>query len=183
MAYRNGTYIAFHADGQINPTASDIRYYRTIKMWHKNDSIDFNFINSHEKSSAVRDTSQASTIKRSLRERLANSKNFLLIIGSTTRNDTDFVPYEIEYAADTCELPFILVYTRWNGILRPSIHKGEWPIALARRIEAKTINAIHLPFKRGLIDYAIGKYDLKTQPDGQMVHYTKAFQQKHGVIF
>ncbi|WP_288456851.1 TIR domain-containing protein [uncultured Sphingomonas sp.] len=183
MAYRNGTYIAFHADGQKNPTASDIKYYRTIKMWHENDGINFNFVNSHEKVAAVRDTSQAATIKRSLRERLDNSKNFLLIIGQTTKNDTDFVPYEIQYAADTCELPFILVYTRWKGILQPSIHKDEWPTALARRLEAGTINAIHLPFKRGLIDDAIGRYNLKTQPDGQMVHYTKAFQEQHGVVF
>jgi len=27
MAYHNGTYVAFHAGGTTDPTASDIKYY------------------------------------------------------------------------------------------------------------------------------------------------------------
>lgn len=183
MAYRNGTYIAFHAEGKTDPTASDIKYYRMMKAWHEHDGVEFKFVNSHDKVDAVRDTSKRATIMQSLRERLDNSKNIVLIIGKTTKNDTDFVPYEIEYAADHCRIPFIIVYTKWQGILQPSIHKNEWPEALSRRLAARTINAIHLPFKRGLIDDAIGRYDLNSQPNGQMAHYTQAFQEKHGVSF
>ena len=50
MAYRNGTYIAFHAGGTDDPTASDMKYYRMLMAWHEHDKIDFRFINSHEKS-------------------------------------------------------------------------------------------------------------------------------------
>lgn len=183
MAYRNGTYIAFHAEGNTNPTASDIRYYRMLKAWHEHDGVEFKFVNSHDKVDAVRDTSKRETVMRSLRARLDNSKNIILIIGKTTKYDTDYVPYEIKYAADTCNLPFILVYTRWQGILQPHIHKDEWPDELARRLTARTINAIHLPFKRGLIDDAISRFNINSQPEGQMIHYTKAFQEKHGVVF
>lgn len=39
MAYRNGTYIAFHAEGKTDPTASDIKYYRMLKAWHEHDGV------------------------------------------------------------------------------------------------------------------------------------------------
>jgi hypothetical protein len=92
MAYRNGTYIAFHAEGSTDPTASDIKYYRMMMAWHANDRSNFTFYNSHDKVVAVRDTSQDATIKRSLRVRLDNSKNMVLIVGQRTKFDTDFVP-------------------------------------------------------------------------------------------
>jgi antiphage defense system Thoeris ThsB-like protein len=57
MSYRSGTYIAFHAGGTTDPTASDIKYYRLLKAWHENDDIEFRFVNSHEKVAGVRDTS------------------------------------------------------------------------------------------------------------------------------
>lgn len=46
MAYRNGTYIAFHANGQTDPTASDIKYYNLIKAWTEREDDDFSLINS-----------------------------------------------------------------------------------------------------------------------------------------
>ncbi len=72
MAYRNGTYIAFHAEGKTDPTASDIKYYRMIKAWHAHDAVEFKFINSHDKVEAVKDSSSKAIIMRSLRERLDN---------------------------------------------------------------------------------------------------------------
>jgi len=57
MTYRNGTYIAFHANSTTDPTASDIRYYNLIKAWSERSDDDFSFINSHEKTAAVRDSS------------------------------------------------------------------------------------------------------------------------------
>jgi hypothetical protein len=183
MAYRNGTYIAFHAEGKSDPTASDIRYYRILKAWHENDDIDFKFVNSHEKVAAVRDTSSKETIMRSLRERLKNSKNMILIIGKTTKNDTDFVPYEIAYAIDSCEIPIIAVYTGYSSILHPDSHRHEWPTALAARIENKTARVLHIPFKQAVIDAAIRRYNHSNLPKGPLSYYTKEYQQKLGVAF
>ncbi len=181
MAYRNGTYIAFHAEGSADPTGSDIRYYRMLKAWHENDNIDFKFVNSHEKVVAVRDTSQSATIKRSLRARLDNSKNMILLIGPRTRLDTDFVPYEIAYAVDTCEIPLIVTYTQYAAILLPDSHAREWPAALASRIRAGTVEAIHIPFRRSAIDDAIHRFDFKTPPGGSLVHYTKDGHRRLGI--
>jgi hypothetical protein len=120
MAYRNGTYIAFHAAGSTDPTASDIRYYRMLKAWHEHDDIEFRFVNSHEKTSGVRDTSMKETLRRSLRERLNNSKNMVLIVGPTTRMDVDWVPFEIAHAVDVCKIPIIAAYTGYEKITMPS---------------------------------------------------------------
>lgn len=183
MTYRNGTYIAFHAEGKTDPTASDIRYYRMLKAWHENDDIEFKFTNSHDKVSAVRNSSSAQTIKRSLREGLDNSKNMILIIGDTTKNDTDFVPYEIEYAVDTCGIPIICVYTGYSSILNPSSHRTEWPPALTKRIDSKTVHAIHIPFKQKVIDTAIRQFNLGNLPSGPLSYYSKAGQESLGVVF
>lgn len=100
MAYRNGTYVDFHANGTNIPGKSDMTYYNLMRAWSARPDDDFTLVNSHEKAAAVRDTSAAATLRRSLHERLANSKNMVLIIGETTRTDTDWVPFEIEQAVD-----------------------------------------------------------------------------------
>jgi hypothetical protein len=183
MAYRNGTYIAFHAEGKTDPTASDIRYYRMLKAWHANDDIEFKFVNSHDKVSAVRDTSNKETIMRSLRNRLDNSKSMVLIIGKTTKNDTDFVPYEIAYAVDTCKIPLIAVYTNYQSILNPKSHRNEWPAALTKRIDDKTARVIHIPFNRSVIDCAIRQFSFSNLPKSALGYYSKEYQAKLGVPF
>src|SRR6266478_327669 len=110
MAYRSGTYVAFHAAGTSQPGKSDMDYYNLLKAWTARTDDDFTMINSHDKASAVRDTSKRQTLRDSLLERLRNSKNLVLIIGKTTRLDTDWVPFEIASAIDTYEIPIIAAY-------------------------------------------------------------------------
>jgi hypothetical protein len=74
MAYRNGTYVAFHANGTNIPGQSDMKYYQLMRAWSAHPDDDFTLVNSHEKAAAVRDTSTAATLRRSLHARLANSK-------------------------------------------------------------------------------------------------------------
>lgn len=57
MANRTGTYIAFDGLGKTDPTESDFKYYATIQAWSASKHIDFKFVNSHDKTAAVRDTS------------------------------------------------------------------------------------------------------------------------------
>ena len=166
MAYRNGTYIAFHAEGSINPTASDIKYYRMMMAWRARDGSAFPFYNSHDKVPAVRNTSQAETIKRSLRARLDNSKNLVLIIGERTRFDVDFVPYEIAYAVDRCAIPIIATYPRQGIIRAPNAFRNKWPEALKSRIDSSKANVIHIPFHRKTIENAIGQFSHNNPPVG-----------------
>ena len=53
MAYRNGTYVAFHADGNNIPGKTDIDYYNLMKAWAGKGDDDFTMINSHDKAYTV----------------------------------------------------------------------------------------------------------------------------------
>ena len=181
MAYRNGTYIAFHAAGTTDPTASDIRYYRLLKAWHEHDDIDFTFINSHDKAASVRDSSKKATLMESLRQRLNNSKNMVLILGQTTKYDTDWVPFEIEHAVDRCRIPLIVTYTDYSSICDPAALSMLWPTALSGRIAAQTVKAVHVPFKQQILDDAIRRFNLTSLPDGSLVHYTREGHRRFGV--
>jgi len=87
--YRTGTYVAFHANAQKEPTESDIKYYNLLKAWHVRKDNDFSFTDSHEKTGAIQGYSQRETIERHLKARLLRSKNMILVIGQTTKEDTD----------------------------------------------------------------------------------------------
>jgi MTH538 TIR-like domain (DUF1863) len=168
MAYRSGTYIAFHADGNNIPGGrSDIDYYNLLCAWDANKNHDFKIVNSHEKASAVRDNSKKSTLRASLLERLRNSRNMVLIVGKTTRLDTDWVPFEIEKAVDEYKIPIIVAYTVFTDAIRdPGALSGHWPAALKTRIENGTANAIHVPFKQAPLYAAIDQFSHENPPKG-----------------
>ena len=88
MAYRNKTYIAFDGD-------NDMHYYRLMTAWQANDGFSLDFQNAHDLNTA-RDSSQEETIKRQLRERFANSKLLVVLIGANTKYLTKFVKWELE---------------------------------------------------------------------------------------
>lgn len=167
MAYRNGTYIAFHANGTTDPTASDIKYYNLLKAWTQLDDDGFSFINSHEKTAAVRDSSLRETLRTRLVARLRNSKHLLLIVGETTREDTDWVPFEIRYAIDECSIPVIAAYTVYdNPIYNPSALSAYWPGALKSRIDNGSAGVIHVPFRKEPIRDAISQFSHTVFPKG-----------------
>ncbi len=163
MAYRNGTYAAFHAQGTSDPTKSDIKYFNLMKAW--NASVNFNFINSHDKVASVRDSSKRETLRTSLVTRLRNSKNLVLLTSSTTKNDTDWVPFEISYAVDTCKLPIIAAYVEHSHpVVDPSGFRWLWPAALQQRIDNGSAHAIHIPFARDPLASAISQFSVANYP-------------------
>jgi len=183
LAYRNGTYVAFHAQGTNVPTDSDIKYYNLMKAWTAKTDDDFTMINSHDKASSVRDSSLRATLKASLQERLRNSKNMMLIIGETTRLDTDWVPFEIEQAVDNYEIPIIAAYTNTNRILNPAALRPLWPQALSTRIDNGTASVIHIPFKKDPIADAIGQFNHQNLPkNGGLGYYALETYTRWGIL-
>jgi hypothetical protein len=184
VAYRNGTYIAFHAGGTTDPTASDIKYYNTIRMWSANRNIEFTLVNSHEKASAVRDSSTRETLRRSLVARLNNSKHMVLVLTATTKNDLDWVPFEIAHAVDVCQIPIIAVYPDYEWILAPAELSIYWPPALASRIMNGTARVTHIPFKLPAVLDAIEQYGVsnKAYPTNGYGFYNRETQVGWGLI-
>lgn len=182
MAYRNGTYVAFHANNTSDPSESDMKYYNTLRMWKVRDESDFKFVNSHEKRD-IRDWSTKETLKRALQERMNNSKHLLLIIGQTTRFDTDWIPFEISHAVDNCEIPIIAAYPGYERVMDPSALSALWPKALADRINNGTARVIHVPFKKEPIADAVSQFDFNNPPSGGLVYYSRDAYLSWGHVF
>ncbi len=181
MAYRNGTYVAFHAQGTNLPGKSDMDYYNLMKAWSAKTDDDFTMINSHDKASSVRDSSKKATLRASLQERLRNSKNMVLIVGATTCLDTDWVPFEIEQAIDVYRIPIIAAYTDFQTVVAPAELRALWPRALADRIDSGRARVIHVPFKKDPIKTAIGQFDVLNPPSGPLTHYVRDAYVKWGL--
>jgi len=139
MAYRNKTYVCFDAD-------TDMRYYNLMKAWKENEYIAFDFHNAHDLNN-LRDGSSEVTIKRKLRERLQNTKMFIVLIGNSTRYLYKFVRWEIEYAIEN-DIPIIAVnlnnQRRYDNNLCPPILRDEL--------------SIHISFKQKIIDHALNNW-------------------------
>lgn len=178
MAYRNGTYVAFHAAGTSDPSASDQKYYQLLRAWRVREDQDFSFVNSHEKTAAVRDSSKRETLRRALVERLCNSRNMILVLGATTRFDTDWVPFEVAYALDDCQIPIIAAYPGFDYIQAPSQLAFTWPQALASRIRSGTAHVIHVPFRQAPLADAVAQFDHINYPPGNGLGYysTEAYR-------
>jgi hypothetical protein len=166
MSYRNGTYIAFHANGTNIPIDSDIKYYNLIKAWTAKTDDDFSMINSHDKTAAVRDSSSKETLKKRLKERLANSKHMVLIVGDTTKDDTDWIPFEIEYAVDICKIPIIIAYIGEEYILDAKKNWNKLPKVLKEKIDNGYAYCIHIPFKKEPLKDAISQFNHNNLPKG-----------------
>jgi len=120
MSYRNKAYVAFDGD-------NDIRSYWLMRAWKQNDNTAFNFHDAHVLKQA-RDTSTEDAIKRSLRDRMNNSKIFVLLVGPNTRYLYRFVRWELELAL-SMNLPIIVVNLNQrrshDNVLCPPILRNE----------------------------------------------------------
>ena len=177
MAYKTGTYVAFHVT--TDPITSDMKYYDLLKAWKVKD---FEFVNSHEKAAAVRDSSKKETLRRSLMTRLNRSKNMILILTETTKEDTDWVPFEIRHAIDDCEIPIIAAYQGYKSILAPKKFSALWPSALRTRIDKGTAQVIHIPFKAKPLAEAVSQFTYANLPNSGLSYYTRETYQKWGLL-
>jgi hypothetical protein len=142
MAYRNKTFVSFASE--------DLSHYRLMTAWRASKHIDFDFHDAHDLNTA-RDTSSADTIRRRLRERLANTKQVVMLVGDETRavasRPTRFFYYEVE-VIDRLELP--VVFANLNGSRRTQTSK------MPRRLErAYTLSVSFQPkiIKEALDDW------------------------------
>jgi hypothetical protein len=142
MAYRNKTYVAFASE--------DINYYYLMKAWRENEHIDFDFFDAHDLNIAL-DTSQPETIRRRLRERLANTKQTVVLVSDTTKpkaaRASSFLYYEIE-TIEKLGLP--VVFANLNG--SRLVQRSKLPTTL---LELYTIS---VSFQAAIIKYALDEY-------------------------
>lgn len=135
MTYRNKTYIAFDGD-------TDMASYRLMTAWHANPKFSFEFQNAHDLNTA-RDSSQEESIKRQLRERFANSRDFIVLIGEKTKLLRKFVQWEMDV---TVRLGLPIIAVNLNGSRE---RDDRCPAAIQDEL------AIFVPFQAKIIEYAL----------------------------
>lgn len=142
MAYRNKVYVAFDAD-------NDIRYYRLMKAWKQSDYSTFDFYDAHDINN-LKNWSSEETIKAKLKERLKNTKIFVLLIGEQTRFHYKYIRWEIEKALEL-ELPIICV--NLNGLRSLDIDKC--PPILRNEL------VVHVSFNSKIIEKALTDWEIQ----------------------
>jgi hypothetical protein len=153
MAYKNKTYVCFDGD-------TDMSYYRMMQAWSANDNFSFSFYNAHDLNTA-RDTSQEESIKRQLRERFANSKLLIVLIGEKTRYLRKFVQWEMETAL---RLGLPIIGVNLNNKRQCDVERC--PPTIRDEL------AVYVPFGAKIIEYA-----MKQWPDN---HYKVKREGKSG---
>lgn len=141
MAYKNKTYVCFDAD-------TDMKYYNLMRAWKENDEIAFDFQNAHDLNN-LRGGSSEETIKAKLRERLANTKVFIVLVGDKTRYLYKFVRWEIEYAIEK-DIPIIV--SNLNGLRK--MDDTLCPPILREEL------AIHISYGPNIINFALNNWVL-----------------------
>ena len=144
MPYRNKTYVCFDAD-------NDIHYYRLMLAWKQNDNTDFQFYNAHDLNLLL-PTSNEETIKRKLRERLRNTKVFIVLVGESTQYLYKFVRWEMEQALGL-DIPIIAV--NLNG--KRQIDENRCPPIIRDEL------VVHVSFNTRIVQHALETW--KTEYD------------------
>lgn len=118
-----------------------------MQAWKQNDNTSFNFYDAHDLTNIMKWSSEE-TIKASLRERLANTKVFILLVGEKTKYHTKFVKWEIEQAMKR-DIPIIVV--NLNG----KRYKDEQlcPPVLDGQL------AVHISFNQKMLTYALTSWE------------------------
>lgn len=167
MAYKNKTYVCFDGD-------NDIRYYNLMKAWKQSDNTNFDFFDAHDINNAL-DSSTEETIKRRLRERLLNTKIFVILLGEHTKNLTKFVRWEMEQAI-SLNLPIIIVNINKKRVVDNSLY----PKVLE---EYLTIN---ISFESRIMQYALENWNdafltHKKNGDKGAYHYKNSVYESLGI--
>lgn len=164
MSNRTANYTAFYVAEPFDPSnlnayaTKDFVYYNMIRAWKGKDSS-FPFVDAHEKTYSVRDSSDwETTLKPRLHERLRASKNIILILSSLTANSRA-LREEITYGICVCELPVIVVYPEYeeksdiaypSGGIKQSIQRL-WDRLPAFRDNMDSIPTCHIPMNKDLL--------------------------------
>jgi hypothetical protein len=139
MSYQNKTYVIFDGD-------KDMWAYAFMKGWKSNENMDFNFYDAHD-IRPLTDRASEETVRKALRERLANAKQTIVLVGENTRNLYRFVRWEIEISQKR-ELPIIVV--NLNGSRQ--LDSDRCPAILREWLAA------HIEFKAKIIQHALDNF-------------------------
>lgn len=131
-----------------------------MTAWKQSDNTNFDFYDAHDLTNIWQQSTEE-TIKRSLRERLKNTKIFVLLVGEKTKYLYKYVKWEIEQAL-SLNLPIIVV--NLNG--KRGLDTTNCPSILKDKL------ALHVSFNAKIIQ--------KSLEDWETLHKKYVAERKSG---
>jgi hypothetical protein len=118
-----------------------------MQAWKQNDNTDFDFNNAHTLN-VINPDDSLDTKKRKLRERMANSKILVVLVGERTKYQITYVRWEIEIALDM-NLPIIV--SNLND--KRGIDNNLCPPILEKEL------AIHVSFNAKILQFGLENWE------------------------
>src|SRR5262249_19007772 len=134
------TYVAFDGD-------KDMWAYGFMKGWSRNHRIDFELLDAHDLDNITSRARDEYYVKGKLRERMNQSRTFVLLVGEATKYLHKYVGWEIDLAIEM-GLPIIVV----NLNNKTSMDVDFCPA------KVRDLCAVHIPFKLAAIRHALGNW-------------------------
>ncbi|HET7538039.1 MAG TPA: hypothetical protein VFJ90_16380 [Candidatus Didemnitutus sp.] len=182
MAYQDGTYVSFHLGGTVPPFASDDEWRDSLKSWTGLTDDAFAFVPTKEKELAAADPKKKKALRMEVQRNLRNSRHLLLLLDDTTHLDEDWVPFEVEFAVDQCQIPIIAAYPGYSYIIAPEQLRNTWPDVVTQRIDDASAKIIHVPFKQEPLAKALSTYHVRMPPRSALSFFLKESYQKWGLM-
>jgi hypothetical protein len=136
MAYQDKVYVCFDGEG-------DTRYFQLMKTWKQNDNTPFSFLNAQDLKHSY-ETILAATTKRRLRDKLINSKVFVVLIGQKTKFLHRVERWEMEIAL---KLNLQIIAVNLNGLRK--VDKELCPSIFRDKL------VLHISFNAEILQYAL----------------------------
>lgn len=114
----------------------------------------------------------------------AQAEAMATLVGDTTRFDNDFVPYEIKYETEQCQLPIICCYVKEDKRITgdiPSRLTNLLPKILLDKINNQEARTIHIPFREKIILQALNEIDYQNPPMYYMSFYKDSVYNRLGI--
>lgn len=172
--YRTANYAAFYvkepfSESNLGANATpDFIYYNQLRAWKALDTT-FPFIDAHEKTYSVRDSSSWETLKQRLHDRISLSKNIVLFLSSNTKSSRA-LQEEIDYGINTRGLPAIVIYPDFKNKediccatgIRKQV-RDLWDKLPTFRDNMDKVATVHVPYNKNLIISALKDSDFTVQ--------------------
>jgi hypothetical protein len=117
-----------------------------MKGWKSNENVEFNIHDAHD-IGPLTDRASDETIKARLRDRFANAKQAVVLLGENTKNLRKWVPWEIKIS-QKLDLPIVVVNLNEKRQMDPD----RCPSALRDWLAA------HVSFKAKIIQHALDSF-------------------------
>lgn len=133
----------------VSFSSTDIRDYRLMQAWKKNEHHNFNFVDC-QLAEEIRSEDEA-YIKRKCRERINMASTVVLLIGKDTKSKHKYVRWEIEVALEKgCRIICVNLdcARKLNTATCPNI--------------VSNIGAIFVSYNQKIIKYALDNYEMKS---------------------